>query len=102
MLRPSPAYNARMDENKPRRRWLSFGIRDLLWAMVVVGMGIGWWAEFRNDRARAKLIEEVNYISVGMEIHESGPVRPQTATVSYPNGTTIKFVIPPSSWEDYE
>jgi hypothetical protein len=36
-----------MDENKPRR-WLSFGIRDLLWAMVVVGMGIGWWM----DRSR--------------------------------------------------
>jgi len=35
--------NARMDENKPRRRWLSFGIRDLLWAMVVVGLLIGWW-----------------------------------------------------------
>ena len=32
-----------MDENKPRRRWLSFGIRDLLWAMLVVGLGIGWW-----------------------------------------------------------
>jgi hypothetical protein len=39
------AYNARMDENKPRRRWLSFGIRDLLWAMVVVGLVIGWWVD---------------------------------------------------------
>ncbi len=27
-----------MDENKPHQRWLSFGIRDLLWAMVVVGL----------------------------------------------------------------
>ena len=29
-----------MDENKPRRRWLSFGIRDLLWASVVVGLAV--------------------------------------------------------------
>jgi hypothetical protein len=32
-----------MDENKPRRRWLSFGTRDLLWAMVVMGMLAAWW-----------------------------------------------------------
>jgi hypothetical protein len=31
-----------MDENKSRRRWLSFGIRDLLWAMVVVGLFLAW------------------------------------------------------------
>jgi hypothetical protein len=30
-----------MEENKPRRRWLSFGIRDLLWAMLVVGLAAG-------------------------------------------------------------
>lgn len=29
-----------MDENKPRRRWLSFGIRDLLWASVMVGLAV--------------------------------------------------------------
>jgi hypothetical protein len=34
-----------MDENKPRRRWLSFGIRDLLWAIVVCGIGLGWWLD---------------------------------------------------------
>ena len=37
-----------MDENKPRRRWLSFGIRDLLWAMALLAMGLGWWV----DRSR--------------------------------------------------
>ena len=30
-----------MDENKPLRRWLSFGVSDLLWAMVVaVGFAV--------------------------------------------------------------
>jgi hypothetical protein len=46
-----------MDENKPRRRWLSFGIRDLLWAMVVLGLVIVWWAQHREatyQRARAE------------------------------------------------
>jgi hypothetical protein len=56
-----------MDENKPRRRWLSFGIRDLLWAMVVVGMGIGWWAQHRHatDKAEAESIAQLNrYITL--------------------------------------
>ena len=44
-----------MDENKPRRRWLSFGIRDLLWAMVVVGLAVALWLEHReNSRLRAE------------------------------------------------
>jgi hypothetical protein len=41
-----------MDENKPRRRWLSFGIRDLLWAMAVVGLGGGWWVDQTDLRLR--------------------------------------------------
>jgi hypothetical protein len=32
-----------MDENTPRRHYLRFGIRDLLWAMVVVSVLAGWW-----------------------------------------------------------
>jgi hypothetical protein len=44
-----PTHDSRMDDNKPRRRWLSFGIRDLLWATVVVGMAVGWWAEYRHS-----------------------------------------------------
>ena len=27
-----------------------FTIRDLLWLMVVVGMGVGWWVESRACR----------------------------------------------------
>lgn len=38
-----------MDENKPGRRWLSFGIRDLLWAMVVLGLAIALWLEHRDN-----------------------------------------------------
>jgi len=45
-----------VDENKPRRRWLSFGIRDLLWAMVVVVLLLGWWSEHRSvQRAKDNL-----------------------------------------------
>ena len=32
-----------MDEN---RRWFRFGTRDLLWAMVALGLIIGWWQEY--------------------------------------------------------
>jgi hypothetical protein len=37
-----------MDENKPRQSLPRFGIRDVLWAMVVLGLALGWWAESRN------------------------------------------------------
>ena len=34
---------------------LRFGIRDLLWAMVVVGLAIGWWAD--RERWRSTVAE---------------------------------------------
>ena len=82
--------------------YLRFGIRDLLWAMALLAMGLGWWLEYRYDRERVKLIEEVNFLSIGLERDEPGPIRPQMATVTYPDGTTVKFEIPPESWEQFE
>ena len=48
-----------MDENKPRRRWLSFGIRDLLWAMVVLGLVIALWREISRS---AELADDNRYL----------------------------------------
>ena len=90
-----------MDENKPRRRWLSFGIRDLLWAMALVGMGLGWWAEYRYDRGRAAALE-----AIAQEIEFAMDVAPAVITsegkypgpgmirvvLKYPDGTEVKFV----------
>jgi hypothetical protein len=30
------------------RRWLTFGIRDLLWAIVVLGLVVAWWVDRRQ------------------------------------------------------
>jgi hypothetical protein len=30
---------------------IRFTIRDLLWLMVVVGMGVGWWLEHQQRQA---------------------------------------------------
>jgi len=38
-----------MDKSRPPQRFLRFGIRDLLWAMVVVGLAIAWWSEARSN-----------------------------------------------------
>jgi hypothetical protein len=53
-----------MDESKPRRPWLTFGIRDLLWAMVVVGMAIGWALEYRRhaDEQRSQRQKFEQYV----------------------------------------
>ena len=45
-----------MDENKPCRRWLNFAIRDLLWAIVVLGLLVAWWTE---KTAGAKLAKRL-------------------------------------------
>ena len=63
-----------MDENKPGRRWLSFGIRDLLWAMVVVGLLIGWW--LNHDRsnvqqAQAERIANLEQLLFQREVESS-------------------------------
>lgn len=51
-------YNVRMNEITPQRRWRIFGIRDLLWAMVVVGLAIAAWREHRlNARSQARIDE---------------------------------------------
>ena len=31
--------------------YLRFGVRDLLWATVVAGLAMGWWADHRNGLA---------------------------------------------------
>jgi len=35
-----------------------FSIRDVLWLTVVVGLGIGWWADHRELSARAAISSE--------------------------------------------
>ena len=35
-----------------------FTIRDMLWLMVVVGMGVGWWVYVRTYHAEAELRAE--------------------------------------------
>jgi hypothetical protein len=68
-----PAYNARMDENKPRRRWLSFGTRDLLWAMALLALGLGWWLD--RSALHAKYYADVKAVrqlkALGFDVHQT-------------------------------
>jgi hypothetical protein len=56
-----------MDENKPRRRWLRFGIRDLLWAMALLAMALAWWV----DRSELKAKSE-RYMGVLLKLRTLG------------------------------
>jgi hypothetical protein len=38
----SAAWRTEMTETKPKRRWFTFSIRDLLWLTLVVGMVAVW------------------------------------------------------------
>jgi|GEM_PF-3960025 len=82
-----------MDENQPRRRWLSFGIRDLLWAMALCGALLGWWLEYRYDREREKIISEAMEYMEWTESLE-GPVSPLGVVrgkIKYVNGTEVEW-----------
>lgn len=58
-----------MDENKSRRRWLSFGIRDLLWAMALLAMGLGWGRErWKNDKRDAFINERLQRENAGLRL----------------------------------
>jgi type II secretory pathway component GspD/PulD (secretin) len=37
-----------MSETKPKRRWFSFSIRDLLLLTVIVALSVGWWLDHRK------------------------------------------------------
>ena len=77
-----------MDENKPSRRWLSFGIRDLLWAMVVVGLAVGWWNQSRQ-----------NWLGTHVRwrrIYEAGLMdkEPKQVNVEYTDGGSSEMIFP--------
>jgi Bacterial type II/III secretion system short domain len=37
-----------MTETKPKRRWFSFSIRDVMLVTVIVALAIGWWLDHRK------------------------------------------------------
>ena len=41
-----------MEATTNKRRWWQFGIRDVLWLMVVSAMSCGWWAHERYQKAQ--------------------------------------------------
>ena len=77
-----------MDENKHRGRWLSFSIRDLLWAMVVVGLVIGWSNQSRQNWLGAH--------ARWREIYEGGLMdkEPKQVNIEYMDGGTSEIVFP--------
>jgi len=48
-----------MTETNPKRRWFRFTIRDLLWLIALVGMGLGWRLDHRQiAKQRDKAVAE--------------------------------------------
>ena len=63
--------NARMGKNRSGRRWFSFGIRALLWAMALIGMGLGWWLDRSALHAKyypdGKAVRQLK--ALGFDVH---------------------------------
>ena len=81
-----------MDEHKPASSsFLRFGIRDLLWTMVVVGLAMGWLVEYRHNRWQATIVQQASSF-----VLPYGLSKPKKAklVVSYGNGVTIETTMP--------
>jgi hypothetical protein len=77
-----------MDENKRPRSWLTFRVRDLLWAMIALGTAIGWWLEYRFDRAEAAAILNAKS-TVGLLSDDLDAPWPSTFTFRYGDGPVV-------------
>ena len=51
VLERAPArYTGRMDE-KPKRRWIAFNLREIFLFVAVVALSFGWWTSNRRQEA---------------------------------------------------
>jgi hypothetical protein len=68
-----------MDENKPSRSSFRFSTRDLLWAMVVLGLAITLWREHKLRRqyeADSKELGRVRFMAeMALELVKSGHLK---------------------------
>lgn len=60
--------------------WFRFHIRDLLWAMVVVGLMIGWWVE-RTENRRLRSVNRIFADMISMYIEANGNIYDRHFTV---------------------
>ena len=73
-----------MTDSKPKRRWFSFSIRDLLLVTVIAALAIGWWLDHRVqvDRYQSLLSQtkiaaypiagDVNKVLKALQAHMAG------------------------------
>ncbi|MEX2027177.1 MAG: hypothetical protein WEH44_07745 [Pirellulaceae bacterium] len=61
----------------PKRRWLQFSLRTLLLAMLVLGVGLGWFAERvrRQREALSKIIRYGGQVTYDYQLDASGNFR---------------------------
>jgi hypothetical protein len=46
-----------MDDTRTHRKLLQFGLRDIGWAVLVVGLALGWWLDHRESARRIKELQ---------------------------------------------
>jgi hypothetical protein len=51
-----------MTETKPKRRWLSFSIRDLLLLTVIAALAFGWWFDHRKLTKDNGMVLTLHYL----------------------------------------
>lgn len=83
-----------MDQNTPPRRWLSFGIRDLFWAIALVGTLLAWTLHHRELKQELNLLRQGNEFLVQDAIRRPGhPWNLNTASPALPSEVKSSAVV---------
>ena len=69
----------------PRRRLLSFRLRDLLWLTAVIALGLGWWLDHRKLQAKVDATTDVQ----GHVTLDFAPLKTGRITFTASNGRFI-------------
>jgi hypothetical protein len=75
---------------------MRFSIRDLLWATVVVAMGLGWWLDRNTAEAKAKLMA-----GHAARLHSALTAAKPLVDAYCVNAATIYTGSPPPKYPDF-
>ena len=91
-----------MTETKPKRRWLSFSIRELLLFTAILGLALAWWMDHRRlttfNGVPAQLLDQemakdniVATLRRSIDILKAKVVYPDSKELVTPTKFEIKF-----------
>ena len=86
-----------MTETKPKRRWFTFSIRDLLWLTAIVGLMTAFWADHRqlmksNDSYEQQSRELIRTVRAQKQLVDKQPAILELSDISKFDDKTVDIM----------